>query len=139
MSRLLFPPRIQRIRKGRLNARGQISIIYSHKRDAGMHPAGKMERVVQPTKATRWFGAMLLGSAIAAMMVILLSAFVQSRMMSVEPEIRQHVASQEQSRQVERPPIVVTIEPSRIMVIGRRSVSVFDTLADWLPRRGDAS
>jgi biopolymer transport protein ExbD len=82
---------------------------------------------------------MLLGSAIAAMMVILLSAFVQSRMMSVEPEIRQHVASQEQSRQVERPPIVVTIEPSRIMVIGRRSVSVFDTLADWLPRRGDAS
>jgi hypothetical protein len=82
---------------------------------------------------------MLLASAIAATMVILLSAFVQSRMMSVEPEIRQHVASDQQSRQVERPPIVVTIEPSRIVVIGRRSASFFDTLADWLPRRGGAS
>ena len=82
---------------------------------------------------------MLLGSAIAAMMVIVLSAFVQSRMMSVEPEIRQHVASDEQSRPVERPPIVVTIEPSRIVVTAKRSASVFDTLADWLPRRGDAS
>ena len=34
---------------------------------------------------------------------------------------------------------VVTIEPSRIEVIGRRSTSIFDTLADWLPKRGGAS
>ena len=94
---------------------------------------------MQPTKATRWFGAILLASAIAAMMVILLSAFVQSRIMSVEPENRQLVASKVQSGEVERPPNVVTIEPSRIEVIGRRRSSVFDTLADWLPRRGDAS
>jgi hypothetical protein len=94
---------------------------------------------MQPTKATRWFGATLLASAIAAMTVILLSALAQSRMMSVEPEIRQHVASQVQSAKVERPPIAVTIEPARIMVIGRRSSSVFDTLADWLPKRGGAS
>ena len=94
---------------------------------------------MQPTKATRWFGASLLASAVAAMTVILLSAFVQSRMMSVEPENRQLVASKVQSGEVERPPIVVTIEPSRIEVIGRRSTSVFDTLADWLPKRGDAS
>ena len=104
-----------------------------------MHPAGKMERTTQPTKATRWFGAMLLASAIAATMVILLSALVQSRMMSVEPEIRQLVASKVQSREVERPAIAVTIKPSRIEVIGRRSSSVFETLADWLPKRGGAT
>ena len=80
---------------------------------------------------------MLLASAIAAMTGILLSVFVQSRLMSVEPEIRQHIASQPEK--VEHPPIVVTIEPARIEVIGRRRSSVFDTLADWLPRRGDAS
>jgi archaellin len=94
---------------------------------------------MQPTKAARWFGAMLLASAIAAMTVILLSAFLQSRMMSVEPANRQLVASQMQSPEVERPAIAVTIEPSRIEVIGRRSSSIFETLADWLPRRGDAS
>lgn len=94
---------------------------------------------MQPTKATRWFAATLLGSAIAAMTVILLSAAVESRIMLVEPEHRQLVASQVQSRDVERPAIVVTIEPSRIEVIGKRRSSVFDTLADWLPRRGGAS
>ena len=77
--------------------------------------------------------------AIAALTVTLLSAFVQWRMMSVEPEIRQLVASQVQSREVERPAIAVTIEPARIEVVGRRRSSVFETLADWLPRRGDAS
>ena len=94
---------------------------------------------MQPTQATRWFGAMLLASAIAAMMVILLSAVVQSRLMSIEPETRQHIAAQAQSGKLERPPTVVTIEPARIEVIGRRRSSVFDTLADWLPQRGDAS
>jgi len=94
---------------------------------------------MEPTKAIRWFGPILIASAIAAMMVILLSAFVQSRLMSVEPEIRQHVAAPAQSGKLERPPTVVTIEPARIEVIGRRRSSVFDTLADWLPQRGDAS
>jgi hypothetical protein len=98
-----------------------------------------MERIMQPTKATKRFGATLLASAIAAMTVILLSALVQSRTMSAAPDIPQQAASQAQSREVERPAIAVTIEPSRIEVIGRRSSSVFDTLADWLPRRGDAS
>lgn len=64
---------------------------------------------MQPTKATRWFGATLLG------------------------------ASAVQSRDVERPATVVTIEPSRIEVIGKRRSSVFDALADRLPRRGGAS
>ena len=94
---------------------------------------------MQPTKATRWFGATLLGAAIAAMAVILLSAVVQSRIMPVEPEHRQLVASQVQSPDVERPATVVTIEPSRIEVIGKRRSSVFDALADRLPRRGGAS
>src|ERR1700674_194984 len=109
-----FRKRIQHIRKDRLNGRRLVSIIHSHKQDAGIHPAGRLERTMQPTKATRWFGATLLASAIAAMTVIRLSALVQSRMMSVEPEIRQHVASQVQSAKVERPPIAVTIEPARI-------------------------
>jgi hypothetical protein len=82
---------------------------------------------------------MLLAFAIAAMIAILVSAVVQSRLMSIEPGIRQLVASQAQLEKVERPPIVVTIEPARIEVIGKRSTSVFETLADWLPKRGDAS
>ena len=93
---------------------------------------------MQPTKAIRWFGPILIASAIAAMMVILLSAFVQSRLMSIEAETRQHIAAQAPGK-LERPPTVVTIEPARIEVIGRRRSSVFDTLADWLPQRGDAS
>jgi sensor domain CHASE-containing protein len=92
---------------------------------------------MEPTKAIRWFGPILLAFAIGATIAILVSVVVQSRLMSVEPETRQHIAAQ--PGKVERPPIVVTIEPARIQVIARRSSSVFDTLADWLPRRGDAS
>ena len=57
--------------------------------------------------------------------------------MAVEPEFPQHIAAQ--AGTIEHPPIVVTIEPARIEVIGKRRSSVFETLADWLPRRGDAS
>ncbi len=94
---------------------------------------------MEPTKAIRCFGPILFVVAIATTIAILVSAFVQSRLMSVEPETRQHIAAQAQSERVEHPPIVVTIEPARIEVIGRRRSSVFNTLADWLPRRGDAS
>ena len=92
---------------------------------------------MEPTKALRWFGPILLAFAIATMIAILVSAVVQSRLMSVEPEIRQHVASQ--PGEAEHPPIFVTIEPARIEVIGKRRSSVFETVADWLPRRGGAS
>jgi len=94
---------------------------------------------MEPTKTIRWFGPILLAFAIGATIVILVSAFAQPRLMFIEPETRQHIATQAQSGKLERPPTVVTIEPARIEVIGRRSSSVFDTLADWLPRRGDAS
>jgi hypothetical protein len=94
---------------------------------------------MEPTKAIRWFGPILLTFAIAAMIAILVSAFVQSRLMSVEAETRQHIAAQAQSGKIERPPIAVNIEPARIEVIGKRRSSVFQTLADWLPRSGDAS
>jgi hypothetical protein len=94
---------------------------------------------MEPTKAIRWFGPILVASAIAATMAILLSAFAQSRLMSIEPETRQHIAAQAQSGKLERPPTVVTIEPARIEVIGKRRSSVFETVADWLPRRGGAS
>jgi hypothetical protein len=94
---------------------------------------------MESTKAIRWFGPILIAFTIAATIAILLSAFVQSRLMSVEPETRQHIAARAQAGKVERPPIVVTIEPARIEVIGKRRSSVFDTFADWLPRRGDAS
>ncbi len=90
---------------------------------------------MESTKAIKGFGPMLLVVAIAMAIAILVSVVVQSRLTSVEPEIRQHIASQP----VEHPPIVVTIEPARIEVIGKRRASVFETLADWLPRRGDAS
>ena len=94
---------------------------------------------MEPTKAIRWFGPILLAFAIGATIAILVSVVVQSRLMSVEPETRQHIAAQAQPGKLERPPTVVTIEPARIEVIGRRRSSVFDTLADWLPQRGDAS
>ena len=92
---------------------------------------------MEPTKAIRWFGPILVAFAIAATIAILVSVMVQSRLMSVEPEIRQHVASQ--PGEAEHPPIFVTIEPARIEVIGKRRSSVFETVADWLPRRGGAS
>ena len=92
---------------------------------------------MESTKAIKWFGPILVAFAIAATIAILVSAFVQSRLMSVEPEIRQHVASQ--PGEAEHPPIFVTIEPARIEVIGKRRSSVFETVADWLPRRGGAS
>jgi hypothetical protein len=82
---------------------------------------------------------MLLVVAIATAIAILVSAVVQSRLMSVEPETRQHIAAQAQSGRIERPPIAVNIEPARIEVIGKRRSSVFETLADWLSRSGDAS
>ena len=44
------------------------------------------------------------------------------------------LAAQRNAGEVERPPIVVQIEPARIEVIGKRRSSVFETLADWLPR-----
>jgi len=92
---------------------------------------------MEPTKAIKWFGPMLLVVAIATTIATLESAVVQSRLMSVEPEFPQHIAAQ--AGTIEHPPIVVTIEPARIEVIGKRRSSVFETLADWLPRRGDAS
>ena len=92
---------------------------------------------MEPTKAIRWFGPMLLVVAIATAIAILVSAVVQSRLMSVEPAFPQHIAAQ--AGTIEHPPIIVTIEPARIEVIGKRRSSVFETLADWLPRRGDAS
>ena len=92
---------------------------------------------MEPTKAIRWFGPMLLAFAIATMIAILVSAVVQSRLMSVEPEIRQDVASQ--PGEAEHPRIFVTIEPARIEVIGKRRASVFESFADWLPRHGGES
>ena len=92
---------------------------------------------MEPTKANRWFGPMLLIVAIATTIAILVSAVVQSRLMAVEPEFPQHIAAQPGT--IEHPPIVVTIEPARIEVIGKRRSSVFETLADWLPRHGGES
>ena len=94
---------------------------------------------MEPTKAIRWFGPLVIAFAIAAMIAILVSAFVQSQLMSVEPDTRPQIAAQAQSGKVERPPLVVSIEPARIEVIGKRRSSVFETFADWLPRSGDAS
>ena len=92
---------------------------------------------MESTKAIRWFGPILLVVAIAMAIAILVSAVVQSRLMSVEPELPQHIAAQ--AGTIEHAPIVVTIEPARIEVIGKRRSSIFETVADWLPRRGDAS
>jgi len=92
---------------------------------------------MESTKAIRWFGPMLLVVAIAMAIATLVSAVVQSRLMSIEPELPQHIAAQ--AGTIEHAPIVVTIEPAHIEVIGKRRSSVFETVADWLPRRGDAS
>jgi hypothetical protein len=53
--------------------------------------------------------------------------------MSGEPEFRMVVAVSAGTPQVE--PTAVTIEPSRIEVVGTRSPSIIDRLAALLPQR----
>lgn len=88
---------------------------------------------MQRTEAAKWFWPFMLVAAFAAAAVIGLSAFVQSKAMSSEPEFRMVVAVTAATPHVEGTP--VTIEPSRIEVVGTRSLSIVDRLAALLPQR----
>jgi hypothetical protein len=92
-----------------------------------------MESIMQRTEAAKWFWPFMLVAALAAAVVIGLSAFVQSKAMSGEPEFRMVVAVSAPTPHVEGTP--VTIEPSRIEVVGTRSRSIVDRLAALLYRR----
>lgn len=82
--------------------------------------------------AAKWFWPFLGVAALAATIVIGLSAYVQSKAMRGEPDFRMVVAVSAQAAHVnERNE--VTIEPSRIEVIGTRSPSILDRLGALLP------
>jgi archaellin len=97
-----------------------------------------MERIMRRTEAGKWFWLFMLVAALAAATVIGLSAFVQSKAMSGEPDFRIVIAVTAQQPQVaER--TRVSIEPSRIEVVGTRSPSIVDRLAALLAHRKHAS
>ena len=84
------------------------------------------------TDAARWFWPFLGVAGLAAAIVIGLSAYVQSQATPGAPDFRMVVAVSATAPQVgER--AVVTIEPSRIEIIGKRSPSMVDRLGALLP------
>jgi hypothetical protein len=92
---------------------------------------------MQRTEAAKWFWPIMLAAALAAAAVIGVSAFVQSKAMSDEPAFRMVIAVSGEVPRVER--TAVTIEPSRIEVVGTRSPSIVDRLVALLPQRKRAS
>ena len=88
---------------------------------------------MQRTEAAKWFWPTMLVAALAAVAVIGFSGSVQSRATSVEPAFRMVVSVTAATPHVER--TAVTIEPSRIEVVGTRSRSIVDRLAALLPQR----
>ena len=92
---------------------------------------------MQRTEAAKWFWPMMFAAALVAAAVIAFSAFVQSKAMSDEPAFRMVIAVSGQMPRVER--TAVTIEPSRIEVVGTRSPSIVDRVVAWLPQRKRAS
>ena len=96
-------------------------------------PGKRMESIMQRTEAAKWFWPIMLVAGLAAAAVIGISAFVQSKAMSGEPDFRMVLAVTAGTPRVER--TVVTIEPSRIEVFATRSPSIVDRLAALLPQR----
>jgi hypothetical protein len=93
-----------------------------------------MEKVMHRTDAARWFWPFLGIAALAATIVIGLSAYVQSKAMRGEPDFRMVVAVDASAPHI-RGRTAVTIEPSRIEVIGTRSPSFVDRLGAVLPAK----
>jgi hypothetical protein len=92
-----------------------------------------MESIMQRTEAAKWFWPTMLVATLAAVAVVGFSGSVESSAISAEPEFRMVVDVSAKAPDVER--TAVTIEPSRIEVVGTRSPSIVDRLAALLPQR----
>lgn len=86
------------------------------------------------TDAAKWFWPFLGVAALAATIVIGLSAYMQSNAMLGEPDFRMVVVVSAPVPHVDER-TRVTIEPSRIEVIGTRAPSFVDRLGALLPAR----
>ena len=86
---------------------------------------------MQRTDAAKWFWPFLGVAALAATIVIGLSAYVQSKAMRGEPDFRMVVAVSAPAPHVEQR-TAVTIEPSRLEVVGTRSPSIVDRVGALL-------
>jgi hypothetical protein len=86
------------------------------------------------SEAQKWFWPFVGIAAVAAAIVIGLSAFVQSKAMSGEPEFRMVIAVTAQPEHgLQR--TSATTEPGHVEVAGTRSPSIIERLAALLPRR----
>jgi len=84
------------------------------------------------TDATRWFWPFIGIAALAATIVIGLSAQAQSKAIRGEPDFRMVVTVSAPAPHAEKR-TAVAIEPSRIEVVGTRSQSIVDRLGALLP------
>jgi hypothetical protein len=91
-----------------------------------------MEKIMHRTDAAKWFWPFLGVAALAATIVIGLSAHPQSKAMRGEPDFRMVVEVSAPAPHVEARTAVM-IEPSRIEVMGTRSQSIIDRLGALLP------
>jgi hypothetical protein len=91
-----------------------------------------MEKIMHRTDAARWFWPFLGVAALAATIVIGLPAYMQSKAMLGEPDFRMVVTVSAPVSHVDGS-TKVTIEPSRIEVIGTRAPSIVERLGALLP------
>ncbi len=97
-----------------------------------------MEKIMQRSEAAKWFWPFVLVAALAAAIVIAFSPFAQLKAPLAEPDFRMLVTVTAKQPDVEgRTP--VSIEPSHIVVVGRRSPSIVDRLVGLLPQRKQSS
>jgi hypothetical protein len=90
------------------------------------------EKIMHRTDAAKWFWPFLGIAALAATIVIGLSAYAQPKAMRGEPDFRMVVTVSAQAARADEV-TEVTIEPSRIDVVGTRSPSIVDRLGALLP------
>jgi hypothetical protein len=92
---------------------------------------------MQHTDAVKWFWPFMLVAALAAATIIAYPPFA-AKATAGEPQFRMLITVTARDPHVaDRTP--VTIEPSHITVLGKRSPSLIDRLAGFLPRRGQPS
>ena len=97
----------------------------------------EMENIVQRTDAVKWFWPFMLVAAIAAATIIAFPPF-PAKAAAEEPQFRMSITVSARDPDVaDRTP--VTIEPAHITVLGKRSPSLIDRLAGFLPQRKQPS
>ena len=97
----------------------------------------EMENIVQRTDAVKWFWPFMLVAALAAATIIAFPPF-PAKATAEEPQFRMSITVTARDPHVaDRTP--VTIVPSHITVLGKRSPSLIDRLAGFLSQRRQPS